>query len=99
MRRNGDTRPAPLPGSAAGRRCQGNKELRRLLDAIVAAGGEVVPYGRSATGHWKVYLNGEMIGGLAGTPGDYRSRKNDIARLRRNGLNITTKGTYDGPSA
>lgn len=51
---------------------------------------------RNRDGHWKVYLDGEYIGGLASTPSDHRSTQNDIARLRRRGLNIDTKGRYAG---
>ncbi|AHJ88387.1 hypothetical protein CG91_gp087 [Mycobacterium phage 39HC] len=89
----------PQPGSGKSRRCNGHKDTRLLLEAVEAAGGECVPHGRTRPGHWKVYLGGKMIGGISGTPSDHRTRKNDIARLRRNGLNITSKGTYDGPPA
>ena len=69
---------------------------RELIKAITAVGGEVRPGGIS--GHVKVYLEGRFIGCLSGTPSDHRTTKNDSARLRRNGLNITSKGTYDGPA-
>ncbi|QPX62196.1 HicA-like toxin [Mycobacterium phage Indlovu] len=87
-------RPGPVPGSSSRRRGK-SKEVRKLLEAIEQAGGEVVPC-RNRDGHWKVYLDGEYIGGLASTPSDHRSTQNDIARLRRRGLNIDTKGRYAG---
>lgn len=79
-----------MPRASGGPR----KDTRELLNAIVAAGGTVEPC-RNRTGHYKVFYRGRYIGGLAGTPGDWRGRANDIARLRRGGLNITTKGTYE----
>lgn len=86
--------PPPIAGS---KRSNGTKssdrDTRALMEAIVAAGGTLRPC-RSRTGHYKVYLDGKMIGTIAGTPSEYRSRKNDIANLRRNGLQITSKGTY-----
>ncbi|UXE04455.1 HicA-like toxin [Mycobacterium phage Funsized] len=92
------TRPEPQPGSRRSAGCRGSrKDTRRLLDAIRAAGGEVVAH-TGKDGHWKVYLDGQYIGGIAGTPGDRRSWQNDIARLRRGGLNITSKGQYRGTS-
>lgn len=87
-------RPGPVPGSSCRRRGK-SKEVRQLLDAIEAAGGTVEPC-RNRDGHWKVFLDGEYIGGLAATPSDHRSTKNDIARLRRRGLNINSKGRYEG---
>jgi len=85
---------SPVPGTSAKNR-GANKEARRLLKAIEDAGGTVEPC-RSRDGHWKVYLDGRYIGGLACTPTDHRSTQNDIARLRRNGLRITSKGRYEG---
>jgi len=85
--------PRPVPGTS--RRTKGaNKQGRELIKAIEAAGGEVRPSG--CPGHFKVYLDDRYIGSLAGTPSDWRTFKNDIARLRRNGLNITSKGTFNG---
>lgn len=63
-----------------------SKECRALVKKIEAAGGEIVSTGKS--GHLKVYLDTTFIGALAGTPSDHRTWKNDIARLRRNGLKI-----------
>jgi hypothetical protein len=87
-------RPGPVPGSSARKRAR-TKDARRLLEAIEAAGGVVEPC-RSRDGHFKVYLDGVYIGGIASTPSDHRSTQNDIARLRRNGLRITTRGRYEG---
>lgn len=83
----------PQPGSRRAGCRASKKEVRRLLDAIRQAGGDVVPH-QGKNGHWKVYLDGQYIGGIAGTPGDHRAQQNDISRLRRGGLNITTKGRY-----
>jgi hypothetical protein len=84
-------RPAdPVPGCTAKNRGS-NKVLRRLIRNIEAVGGVVRP-SCTRTGHWKVYLDGQYIGGLPGTPGDIRALANDIARLRRGGLRIDTKG-------
>jgi hypothetical protein len=83
-----------MPGSRRGAGCRAsNKDTRRLLDAIRAAGGTVEPH-RGKDGHFKVYLDGQYIGGIAGTPSDWRARANDIARLRRGGLNIDSKGRH-----
>lgn len=85
-------RPEPQPGSRRAAGCRASrKDIRKLLDAIRAVGGEVEPH-RGKDGHFKVYLDGQYIGGIAGTPGDPRARQNDIARLRRGGLRITSKG-------
>ena len=87
------TRPEPQPGSKRAAGCRGsNKDIRKLLDAIRAAGGEVVPH-RGKDGHYKVYLDGQYLVGIAGTPSDWRARANDIARLRRGGLNIRQQRT------
>lgn len=86
----GEPRPGtPVPGS--GKRRIGNKDTRRLLAEIRKAGGTVIPH-QGRDGHFKVYLQGEYIGGLPGTPSDHRALANDIARLRRGGLAINTKG-------
>lgn len=90
-RLNDRQRPGPVPGSSAKKRGCARKETRRLLEAIEAAGGVVEPCS-NRSGHWKVFLDGRYIGGLAGTSSDWRGRQNDIARLRRNGLPLNTKG-------
>ncbi len=91
------TRQEPQPGSLKSQIKGARKGQRELIKAVTAAGGEVRPAG-GISGHVKVYLDGVFIGCLSGTPSDHRTTKNDIARLRRNGLNITSKGTYDGPA-
>ena len=77
----------PSPGSkksAVGTRA--NKEYRVLVKAIKAAGGEVrKPTG---TGHPKVYFRGQFVTTLCLTPSDRRARKNELAQLRRAGMNI-----------
>ncbi|QGH75331.1 HicA-like toxin [Mycobacterium phage Quesadilla] len=83
----------PVPGSGCRKRAA-RKETRRLLREIERAGGEVRPH-QGRPGHFKVYVDGEYIGGIAGTPSDRRAFANDIARLRRNGLPITSKGRYE----
>lgn len=85
---------AAVSGTSARTRAR-SKDTRRLLAEIEAAGGTVEPC-RNRDGHWKVFLDGHYIGGLASTPSDHRSTQNDIARLRRNGLNIDTKGKHNG---
>lgn len=87
------TQSAPQPGSKAGRlaRCS-DRETRKLLDACRAAGARVEA---SRNGHYKVYWRGQFAATIASTPSEYRGRKNDIANLRRVGVPITTKGTYE----
>lgn len=86
----------PQPGSRRSAGCRASrKDTRRLLDATRSAGG-VVEEHQGRNGHFKVYLDGQYIGGIAGTPSDSRSRQNDIARLRRGGLRITSKGRFEG---
>ena len=85
---------APVPGSACRQRGTARKETRVLLEQIELAGGTVEPC-RNRSGHWKVFFQGRYIGGLSGTPSDHRGTRNDIARLRRAGLPLTSKGRYD----
>ncbi|UJQ86604.1 HicA-like toxin [Mycobacterium phage PenguinLover67] len=82
----------PVPGSGCRKRAA-RKETRRLLREIERAGGEVVAH-QGRPGHFKVYVDGEYIGGIAGTPSDRRAMANDIARLRRGGLPLDSKGRY-----
>lgn len=84
---------APVPGSGRGTGVA-RKEIRELLGQIEAAGGTVKP-SCNKPGHFKVYLDGRFIGGISGTPSDYRSTKNEIARLRRRGLPLNSKGRYE----
>ncbi|AYD82070.1 HicA-like toxin [Mycobacterium phage Saguaro] len=85
----------PVPGSGRnGCHRAGNKETRRLLREITKAGGEVRPHS-SKQGHFKVYLDGKYIGGIPGSPSDRRAFANDIARLRRGGLPLNSKGRFD----
>ncbi|QIG58998.1 HicA-like toxin [Gordonia phage AnClar] len=63
-----------------------NKDVKQLLKAVEAAGGEVRRSKRNP--HYKIYLNGRLIGVVASTPSDHRTTLNDRAQLRRNGLDI-----------
>lgn len=60
-----------------------DKDLRKLLKALVEAGFEVRV---TKKGHHAVYLNGRWITTLSGTPSDHRSWKNALAALRRAGF-------------
>lgn len=60
-------------------------EVRRLIKEIEAAGGVVT---RGKSGHYKVYLDGHLVGTLPQTPSDRRGLLNARALLRRAGLQI-----------
>ncbi|WAB09578.1 hypothetical protein SEA_WOOPER_75 [Gordonia phage Wooper] len=76
-----------MTAAVGGRRAgTNNKELRRLLDRIEQAGGELRRCKHGS--HWKVYLDGRFIGTVGGSPSDHRSWKNGLSFLRRNGLQI-----------
>lgn len=62
--------------------------IKDMIRRVEEAGGEIR---RSRRGHFKVYLEGRLIGSLPSTPGDRRTELNDIAMLRRNGLPIAKK--------
>lgn len=62
-----------------------SKERRELFKRIVAAGGELR---LAKSGHWKVYVNGVLKTTVAATPSDYRGRRNELANLRRCGLDL-----------
>ena len=62
-----------------------SKEFRKLARQIEVAGGEVRHMPR---GHPKVYFEGRFVMTLCLTPSDHRSRKNELSRLRKAGLNI-----------
>jgi len=67
-----------------------NKELRKLLDAIEAAGFTAK---RTSDGHYVVRSGeGGYVTTLAGTPSDWRSNRNALAALRRAGVRIRRKG-------
>jgi len=61
-----------------------HKETRHLLKAIEAQGFTVQ---RAGNGHYKVRnAAGEIVAILSATPSDWRSRKNELSRLRRAGF-------------
>ena len=81
----------PVPGYGRRRTGGNNTEVRALVAAVLAVGGEV----KQCRGHFKVYVAGVLTTTLPGTPSDPRSLKNAIAHLRRAGLPLTTKGKPD----
>lgn len=81
----------PVPGCGRKRGLGSNTEVRALVTAVLAVGGEV----KQCRGHFKVYVGGVLTTTLPSTPSDTRSLKNAIAHLRRAGLPLTTKGRPD----
>lgn len=78
----------PSPGSKKGRLLgRGtSKEFRSLVKQIEANGGQVRP--PRGKGHPAVYYDGEFVTTICFTPSDSRSRKNELAGLRRAGMDI-----------
>lgn len=60
-----------------------DKDLRKLLKALVKAGFEVRV---TRKGHHAVYLDDRWVTTLSGTPSDHRSTRNALAALRRAGF-------------
>jgi hypothetical protein len=60
-----------------------NRDVRRLVQAIEAAGGRVT---LSKRGHFKVYINDRLVTTLPQTPSDRRSLLNARAAIRRAGI-------------
>lgn len=61
-----------------------DKDLRKILEAIKAAGYQVV---RNRRGHWEVYTqDGVKVTTFAGTASDWRSHRNALAPLKRRGF-------------
>ena len=61
-----------------------DKDLRKLIEAIRAAGYQVII---NRKGHPEVYTtDGEKITTFSGTPSDHRSTLNSLAPLRRRGF-------------
>ena len=60
-----------------------DKELRKLLKALEAAGYETRP---TRNGHHVVYRKGVRITTISGTPSDRRSLLNALAPLKRRGF-------------
>lgn len=59
------------------------KDTQDLLKALQRQGFEVA---RTAKGHWRVTREGRTVAVLGGTPSDWRSRRNELAALRRAGF-------------
>jgi hypothetical protein len=62
------------------------KAVRELVEAVRAAGADVVCSRRSA--HYKVYLDGRLIGSISSTTNSWNTHKNEWSMLRRNGLEL-----------
>ena len=62
-----------------------NRDVRRLVKLIEAAGGRVI---RSKRGHFKVYIGDRLVTTLPQTPSDRRGLLNARAAIRRAGLEI-----------
>ena len=60
-----------------------NKDLRKILDALEAAGFTVR---RTTKGHYTVGRDGHRITTLPGTPSDHRSMRNALAKLKPHGF-------------
>lgn len=60
-----------------------NKDIRKLTRELRRQGFEVRATRR---GHLAVSTSGQSIAVLAGTPSDWRSHRNGLARLRRAGF-------------
>ena len=60
-----------------------HKDVRILIRRIEATGCEVR---MSGSRHWKIYRDGRYLATMAGSPSDWRSRKNCEANLRRLGV-------------
>ncbi len=65
-----------------------DKDLRKLQKALDAQGFE---YRATRKGHYLVKRNGKVVTTLTGTPSDHRSRKNELAELRRAGFEYGRK--------
>lgn len=59
-----------------------HKDMRKLVKELTRQGFDVRPTSR---GHLSVRSNGVQVAVLPGTPSDWRSTRNDLARLRRAG--------------
>jgi tryptophanase len=61
-----------------------NREVKRLVRALEAQGIRVV---KRHGGHIAVYAPDGLVF-MAATPSDYRAHRNDLARLRRHGVDL-----------
>jgi hypothetical protein len=59
------------------------KELRKLIKALEDQGFDITVTTKQ---HYMVWLDGEFVTTLPGTPSDWRSLKNSIAAARRFGF-------------
>lgn len=59
-----------------------DKDIRKLIRNLERQGFEVR---YSAKGHPRVYLDGQFLTGLPGTPSDRRGVRNAMAVLKRHG--------------
>lgn len=61
-----------------------NKELKKLIKAIKAAGFQTIT---AKSGHIKVYdEDGKLLAVFSGTPSDWRSIQNSLRPLKRLGF-------------
>src|SRR5690348_5523052 len=74
---------APATGRASDREAQMRKDVRRLVRDLVDQGFAVR---RTRSGHVQVLRGGVVVAVLPGTPSDWRSLRNAVARLRRAGF-------------
>ncbi|AKF14347.1 hypothetical protein SEA_VINCENZO_85 [Mycobacterium phage Vincenzo] len=79
----------PVAGTGRHRPGQCSADVKALVDAIRAVGGDVQ---HSRNQHLRVYVDGKLVTTMPSTPSDHRALKNTIADLRRAGLALTTKG-------
>lgn len=59
--------------------------MKELLRKLERQGCSIV---RTKKGHYKVFLNGQWVTTLSGTPSDWRSIRNSLAPLKRAGLRL-----------
>lgn len=76
-------RAKPVPGTGTKRAPR--KDVGDLIARCRAAGAEVEA---TAGGHYKVKVDGKVVGGIPGTPSDRRWLANARADLRRAGVNL-----------
>jgi len=64
------------------------KDVAMLLDQVRSAGGEVVA---ARSGHWKIYVGGQLVTTISGCGSDVRGLRNARAILRRYGLPVARR--------
>jgi hypothetical protein len=65
-----------------------HKDLKKIAKALEAQGFEVEETKR---GHLMVFRDGRLVATFAGTPSDWRSLKNGLAKLKRAGFDWPPK--------